>query len=88
MTSITDLVYIDSAGFHYADYPTFLTWLQDQYKAIYGADVYLEADSQDGQWIAINARAHYDSAALAAAVYNSFAPGTAQGVGAFKRCKN
>jgi uncharacterized phage protein gp47/JayE len=81
MTNITDLVYIDSAGFHYADYPTFLTWLQDQYKAIYGTGVYLEADSQDGQWIAINARAHYDSAALAAAVYNSFAPGTAQGVG-------
>lgn len=81
MTTIIDLVYIDSAGFHYADYPTFLTWLQDQYKAIYGVDVYLEADSQDGQWIAINARAHYDSAALAAAVYNSFSPGTAQGAG-------
>ena len=81
MTTLTDLVYIDATGFHYADYPTFLDWLQGQYKSIYGEDVNLSADTQDGQWIAVNARAYFDCAALAASVYNSFSPATAKGVG-------
>jgi uncharacterized phage protein gp47/JayE len=79
--TITDLVYIDSTGYHFADYPTFLTWLQDQYKAIYGADVYLEPDSQDGQFLAVLAKAFYDTASLGGSDYNSFSPATAQGVG-------
>ena len=79
--TIADLVYIDSTGYHYADYPTFLQWLQDEYRAIYGEDVYLEADSMDGQFLAILAKAFYDTAALGASVYNSFSPLTAQGVG-------
>lgn len=78
---LTDLVYIDATGYHYADYPTFLQWRTDQYKAIYGADVYIDPDSQDGQLLAIQAKSDYDTAALGAAVYNSFSPATAQGVG-------
>lgn len=78
---ITDLIYIDDTGYHFADYPTILAWLQDQYKAIYGADVYLGSDSQDGQWIAVQAKAIYDSAAIGASTYNSFSPATAQGLG-------
>lgn len=81
MTMITELVWIDDNGYHYADYPTFLEWLKEEYRTIFGADVYLEADSQDGQDIAIRARAMYDSAALGAAIYNSRSPATAQGVG-------
>lgn len=77
----TDLVYIDETGYHYADYPTFLSWLQDEYRAIYGADVYLEADSQDGQWIAVIARALFDQAAIGAASYNARSPSTAIGAG-------
>ncbi len=78
---ITDLVYIDDTGYHFADYPAFLSWLQGEYRAIYGADVYLEADSQDGQFLAVLAKAYYDTAALGASVFNSFSPATAQGVG-------
>lgn len=78
---ITDLAYIDATGYHYSDYPTFQQWLIDQYKGIYGADVYIEPDSQDGQFLAILSKAFYDTAALGAAVYNSFSPVTAQGVG-------
>lgn len=78
---ITDLVYIDPTGYHFGTYPEFLAWLQDQYRAIYGADVYLEADSQDGQFLAVLAKAFYDTAALGGAVYNSFSPVTAQGLG-------
>lgn len=79
--NISDLVYIDSTGYNFADYPSFLEWLQGQYQSIYGADVYLGADSQDGQFLAVLAQAFYDTAALGASVYNSFSPVTAQGVG-------
>ena len=76
--AIADMVYVDSTGLHYPDYPTVLQYLKDEYRAIYGADVYLEADSQDGQWIAIMALAMFDSMQVAASVYNSFSPLTAQ----------
>lgn len=79
--NLSDIVYIDSTGYHYADYPTILQWLQDEYRAIYGADVYLEPDSQDGQLLAIQARAMFDSAVVGAANYNARSPSTAQGVG-------
>jgi uncharacterized phage protein gp47/JayE len=78
---LSDLVYIDSTGYHFADYPSFLQWRKDQYKSIYGDDVYLEPDSQDGQLLAVQAKSDYDTAALGASVYNSFSPLTAQGVG-------
>jgi len=79
--TLNDLVYIDSTGYHYADYPSFLSWLTTQYQSIYGSDVYLAADSQDGQFLAILAQAFFDTASLGASVYNSFSPLTAQGVG-------
>lgn len=79
--TLTDLVWIDATGYNYADYPTFLLWRQQQYQGIYGADVYLGADSQDGQLLAIQARADYDTAVLGNSVYNSFPPLTAQGAG-------
>lgn len=78
--TIADLVYIDENGYFYADYPTFLAWYQNEYRTIYGADIYLEADSQDGQWIAVQAKAAYDLAALGSSVVNSQSPVTAQGV--------
>ncbi len=78
---LSDLVYIDATGFHYSDYPTFLAWRKQQYQDIYGADIYLEPDSQDGQLVAAQAQADFDTAALGAATYNSFSPSSAQGVG-------
>jgi uncharacterized phage protein gp47/JayE len=76
--AISDLIYVDQSGFHYPDYPTVLTYLKGEYRTIYGADTYLEADSQDGQWVAILALAMFDSMQVAAEVYNSFSPLTAQ----------
>lgn len=76
--AIADLVYVDKTGFHYPDYPTVLDYLKQEYRAIYGADTYLEADSQDGQWVSILALAMFDTMQVAATVYNSFSPLTAQ----------
>lgn len=78
---VTDLAFINSTGYNFADYPTFLAWLQGVYTGIYGADIYLGADSQDGQFVAILAKAFYDTATFGASTYNSFSPVTAQGVG-------
>jgi hypothetical protein len=77
----TTLAWIDSAGYHFVDFPTMLAAYQAAYQGVYGSDVYLGADSQDGQWVTIQAQASYDMAALGAATYNSFSPVTAQGVG-------
>jgi uncharacterized phage protein gp47/JayE len=85
--TVADLVFIDSTGYHYADYPTFLSYVQSSYRAIYGADIYLGADSMDGQWTAILAQALYDTAALGSATYSSFSPATAQGTGLSKGVK-
>lgn len=79
--AFSDLIYIDSTGFHYPDYPTILSAYQDAYRVIYGADVYLEADSQDGEWLAIQAQSAYDACVVFSGVYNSFSPSFAIGDG-------
>ncbi len=74
-------VYVDTTGIHAPTYADILTYLQAQYQAIFGADVYLGSDSQDGQFLGIIAAALNDANAGAVAVYNSFSPATGQGNG-------
>lgn len=81
MTSVSDLVFIDATGYNYGSYPDFLAWITAQYQGIYGADVYIDPDSMDGQFLAILAQAFYDTAALGNSVYSSFSPLTSQGAG-------
>ena len=68
-------------GISAPDFATILAYLKTQYQAIFGADVYLGNDSQDGQLLAIFARSLADANAAAVAVYNAFSPLTAQGNG-------
>lgn len=63
------------------------TQLVTQFQGIYGTDVYLEPDSQDGQWIGILATAIHDCNAMAVSVYNAFSPATAQGEGLSRMVK-
>ena len=79
MAVISDYVYVNESGFHYPDYESIFSLLKSEYQNIYGADVYLEPDSQDGQWLAIQALALFEMAQVAAAIYNSFSPTTATG---------
>jgi hypothetical protein len=62
-------------------YAQIFAYLQSQYQAIFGADVYLGNDSQDGQLLGVFAQAISDANAACIAVYNSFSPATAQGAG-------
>ena len=70
---------VDATGIHAPTYADVLNYLQTQFRAIYGADVYLGSDSQDGQFLAILASAINDTNTVAVQVYNSFSP--AKGIG-------
>lgn len=71
-------VTITPTGITAPTYAQILAYLQSQYRSIYGADVYLEADSQDGQFLAVQALAISDANAATIASYLSYSPSTAQ----------
>lgn len=73
--------WIDENGVHVPGYPEVLENLKNDFRGIYGQDVYLEPDSQEGALLAVFALRLYDCYTLAASVYNAYSPATAQGVG-------
>jgi uncharacterized phage protein gp47/JayE len=79
MTITTTAPTISSTGISAPTYADVLSYLQAQYQAIYGADIYLGNDSQDGQFLAVIAAAINDANAAAISIYNSFSPATGQG---------
>lgn len=79
MTITTTAPTISEAGITAPAYSDILDFLKSKYQAIYGADTYLEDDSQDGQLLAIFASSINDANAVAVSVYNAFSPSTAQG---------
>ncbi len=81
------LAYIDQHGFHMPTFPELLALKKAEFRAIFGEDVYLEPDSQEGQMLAMFAQAEFDCYQLAGAVYNSFSPQTAQGAGLSRMVK-
>ena len=78
--AFNDLIYFDSTGFHYADYPTLLARITSDFKSIYGIDSYVDPDSQDGQNLAIRATAIYDMCQIVSAGFMQFSPTFAQGL--------
>lgn len=72
---------VTTAGVSAPTYDQIKQSMEESYRAIYGADIYIPADSQDGQVIALLARAINDANNTIRAVYNSFRPGGAQGAG-------
>lgn len=82
MTLITSVAPVISAtGISAPAYSDILAYLIAQYQGIYGTDIYLGADSQDYQFLAIQASAINDTNAAIIADYNSRSPATAQGAG-------
>jgi len=72
---------IDATGLHVPDFTDVLAYFKTGYQSIYGSDVYLENDSQDGQLISLFALAVDDMNSAIEAAYNSYSPSTAQGAG-------
>ncbi len=82
LTSSSSMVCaVDASGIHCPPYAQVLEILKQRTRDIYGPDVYLEPDSQDGQWLGVFASAIDDANRMAVAVYNAFSPATAQGAG-------
>ena len=65
---------IDAGGIHIPVYDDILENLIDQYKMIFGDDVYLGTDSKDYQLLAVFAKSLDDAFALAVDAYNSRSP--------------
>ena len=72
---------ITATGIAVPPFEQILASLQTSYQQIYGSDVDLSEDTQDGAWIAIQAQAIYDQNDAIVTVYNSFSPTYAQGTG-------
>lgn len=81
MTITSTAPTLSADGITAPSYAEILDFLTVSYQNIYGADVYLAADSQDGEFLAIIASSINDANNLAIAVFNSFSPSNAQGVG-------
>lgn len=72
---------LSTAGITAPTFADILESLKASFRLIYGEDAYLEPDSQDGQFVALIAQAIHDCNQSTIAVYNSFSPQTAVGVG-------
>lgn len=72
---------IDETGIYTPQYVEILESLMDSFRGIYGQDIDLASDTQDGQWLAILAKAIYDTNATTVSVYNAYSPTYAVGAG-------
>lgn len=72
---------VDSSGISVPSYEDVYNSLIESFKLIYGTDLYVAPDSQDGQLIAVFAKAIFDSNQTAVAIFQSFSPTYAQNAG-------
>lgn len=72
---------VTAAGISAPTYTDILESLKAEMRRIYGSDIYIEPDSQDGQLLAVFARAISDCCDAGIASYNNTSPLTAFGEG-------
>lgn len=72
---------VDLTGISAPTYNDIYQSLIASFQAVYGSGIYISPDSQDGQWLAILAKAIDDSNKAAVAVFQAFSPTYAQGAG-------
>jgi hypothetical protein len=72
---------LNANGIFIPDYSDVFAQMSSQYLSIYGADTTLNADDQDGQFLAIFAQAISDSNNATQDTYNAFGLNSAQGAG-------
>ena len=79
--------YIDETGIHTPEYQEILDDLKAQWREIFGDDLYLEADSQEGEMLQIFALGKYDAYQFAVAAYQAFSSQSALGMGLSRMVK-
>ena len=72
---------IDLNGISAPTFEDIFQSFQAAYRQIYGSDVDLDPDTQDGQWLAVQSQIVYDTNAAVIAAYLSYSPTWAQGIG-------
>jgi uncharacterized phage protein gp47/JayE len=72
---------IDDSGIHTPDFTTVLQYVQDTYRSIYGQDIDIDPDTQDGQLIGVLSTLMSDMNSACVAAFNSFRPAAAVGAG-------
>jgi uncharacterized phage protein gp47/JayE len=77
--------YFDATGYHYPLFADIRDFLIGQATAIFGADSYLEPDSQEYEAISIEALARYDAYQSIEQAYLNQSPVTASGIGLSSR---
>jgi uncharacterized phage protein gp47/JayE len=77
----TPICTLDATGIHKPLLADCLNYLNSGFQGVWGTDIYIDPDSQDGQQIGIFAAAYDDANSMAVAVYNSFRPADAIGAG-------
>lgn len=77
---MTFAIQITENGVIAPTYEESLSFFQGVFQSIYGQDVNLDADTSDGQMVAILAKAYTDACAQIVASYSGYAPSTASGV--------
>lgn len=80
-TPVTPVCTIDATGIHVPAFEDCLTYFQQVFQNVYGSDIYLGNDSQDGQLVGIIAAALNDVNSMCFAAYSSYSPATALGAG-------
>lgn len=78
---------VSAAGITAPAYSDIYQSLQASFKAIYGTDAYIDPDSQDGQLLAVVAKAISDSNDAAIAAYNNYSPASSYGTGLSNQVK-
>lgn len=75
----TLVAYIDDTGLVVPDLAACQAYWQGVLKSVYGSDINIDPDSQDGQFANIIAQGYSDLFQLAAAIFQAFSPSYAQG---------
>jgi uncharacterized phage protein gp47/JayE len=75
------IVTIDASGISAVPFEEVLAYFQNQFRAIYGVDIDIDPDTQDGQLLGIYSQALDDTNNAAITAFNSFRPGFAVGAG-------
>jgi uncharacterized phage protein gp47/JayE len=82
MTTISPVApTISATGISAPGFSAILAYLTSKAQSIFGEDLYLGNDSQDGQMLGVIAQGFADMGAAMVSTYNSFSPATAQGNG-------
>jgi Baseplate J-like protein len=77
----TPIAVVSSTGIAIPDLATVLSYFTTGYQNIYGSDVQLNSDDQDGEFLGLLAQSVADCNSEAVTAYNAYSPATAQGAG-------